>query len=311
VAQTFAGQLEPFHLRRVIGDHSAFDLLPFWGFREAGMSVSSEMPFQRGGVPLEPVADPRENNFLLALPPTAYATLRQYLTQREFSPGRILWNAGDRPAQLYFPQSGLISMRVPTTDGYGIETGSIGREGVAGIESTFGADATVTFGVAQIGGTYTTIDSEIFFQAVQRNRAIAELAGLAQQWVLWQAQHMAACNATHSAEARLCRWLLLVSDRTENPTIPTTQESIADALGLRRTTITLLTHDLETAGAIHNTRGKIKIRNRALLQDRACSCCDKLARQNWPSTRLTALTGPALHKMSSINPPALHHQRGA
>jgi CRP-like cAMP-binding protein len=275
------------------------------------MSVSSEMPLEAAGAPLQPVAGPRENDFLLALPPTAYFVLRQHLTQREFAQGRILWNPGDRPAQIYFPRSGLISMRVPTTDGYGIETGSVGREGVAGIESALGAYAALTFGVAQIGGTYTTIDSEIFFQAVQRNRAIAEMAGLAQQWVLWQAQHMAACNATHSAEARLCRWLLLVSDRTENPTVPVTQESIADALGLRRTTITLLTHDLETAGAIHNTRGKIKIRNRALLQNGACSCCDKLARNNWPSSRLTALTGPALREMSSINSPALHHQRGA
>jgi CRP-like cAMP-binding protein len=275
------------------------------------MSVSSEMPLEIGGLPSQPIAGPRENDFLLALPPTAYIMLRQHLTPREFTQGRVLWNAGDRPAQLYFPQSGLISMRIPTTDGYGIETGSVGREGVAGIESAFGADAAVTFGVAQIGGTYTTIDSEIFFQAVQRNRAIAELAGLAQQWVLWQAQHMAACNATHSAEARLSRWLLLVSDRTENATIPTTQESIADALGLRRTTITLLTRDLEAAGAIHNTRGKIKIRNRALLQNGACSCCDKLARNNWPSSRLAALTGPALRDMSSINSRELRHQRGA
>jgi CRP-like cAMP-binding protein len=290
--------------------HSAFDLLPFsGGFREAGMSVSSEIPFE--AVPLPPVAGPRENDFLQALPPTAYTMLRQNLTQREFAQGRVLWNAGDRPAQLYFPQSGLISMRVSTTDGYGIETGSVGREGVAGIETAFGASAAVTFGVAQIGGTYTTIDSEIFFQAVQRNRAIAELASLAQQWVLWQAQHMAACNATHSAEARLCRWLLLVSDRTENPTIPATQESIADALGLRRTTITLLTHELESAGAIHNTRGKINIRNRALLRNGACSCCDKLARENWPSSRLTALTGPAVRKVSSIDSPALHHQHCA
>jgi len=81
-------------------------------------------------------------------------------------------------------------------------------------------------------------------------------------------------------------------------------------LGLRRTTITLLTHSLEVAGAIHNTRGKIKIRNRALLQDGACSCCDKLAWNNWPSNRLAALTGPALREMSSINSQALHHQRG-
>jgi len=274
------------------------------------MSVGAKVTFAAGRPP-QRIAAQEENGVLQALPPTAYVILEQHLRRQEFAQGRVLWNAGDRPKQLYFPQSGLISMRVTTKEGYGIETGSIGREGAAGIGDAFGADAAVTFGVAQIGGTYTTIDSEIFFQAVQQNRAIAELAALSRQWILWQAQHMAACNAAHSAEARLSRWLLLVSDRTENATIPATQESIADALGLRRTTITLLTHSLEAAGAIYNTRGKIKIRNRELLQNGGCSCCARLAWNNWPSNRLAALTRPVLYEMDSVNSQELRHQHGA
>jgi len=273
--------------------------------------VGAAVPFEAGSLPPQRNAGPGENGLLRALPPTAYAILKHHLRAREFAQGSILWNAGDRPGQLYFPQSGLISMRVPTTEGYGIETGSVSSEGVAGIEEMLGAGAAVTLGVAQIGGIFTTIDREIFVQAVHQNRTIAELAGLSQQWILRQAQQMAACNAAHSAETRLCRWLLLVSDRAENPTIPSTQESIAEALGVRRTTITLLTHGLEAAGAIHNTRGKINIRNRALLQNGACSCCGKLGWSNWPSTRLAALTQPALHEMDSINPQKLGHQCGA
>ncbi len=275
------------------------------------MSVSGEAPFEAGRLPPQRIADPRENGLLRALPSTAYVVLKRHLRLREFGQGCVLWNAGDRPGQLYFPQSGLISMRVPTTEGYGIETGSVSREGVAGIEETLGTGAAVTFGIAQIGGIYTTIDREILVQAVHQNRTIAELAGLSRQWILRQAQHMAACNATHSAEARLCRWLLLVSDRTENTTIPSTQESVADALGLRRTTITLLMHGLEAAGAIHNTRGKINIRNRPLLQNGACSCSGKLGWNNWPSNRLAALIQPALHEVDSINSQKLGQQCGA
>jgi CRP-like cAMP-binding protein len=274
------------------------------------MSVGAKATFGSGRPP-QRIAPPKDNGVLQALPPIAYALLEPHLRPQEFAQGRILWNAGDRPTQLYFPQSGLISMRVTTKEGYGIETGSISREGAAGIEDAFGGDAAVTFGVAQIGGTYTTIDSEIFFQAVQQNRAIAELAALSRQWILWQAQHMAACNAAHSAEARLSRWLLLVSDRTENAIIPATQESIADALGLRRTTITLLTHSLEAAGAIYNTRGKIKVRNRDLLQTGGCSCCAKLGWSNWPSNRLATLTRPILCEMGSHNSQEFHRQHGA
>src|SRR5258708_2367413 len=121
------------------------------------MSVGGEVPFKAGRLPSQRIADPRENGLLQALPPTAYAILKHHLRLREFGQGRVLWNAGDRPEQLYFPLSGLISMRVPTTEGYGIETGSVSREGVAGIEETLGVGAAVTFGVAQVGGTYTTI----------------------------------------------------------------------------------------------------------------------------------------------------------
>src|SRR5262245_7457796 len=135
------------------------------------MSVGAEVMFGAGR-PSQRIAAPRENGVLQALPPTAYVILEQQLKPHEFAQGRVLWNAGDRPAQLYFPQSGLISMRLPTREGYGIETGSVSREGVAAIEDAFDGGAAVTFGVAQIGGIYTTIDSEIFFQAVQQNRAI-------------------------------------------------------------------------------------------------------------------------------------------
>jgi CRP-like cAMP-binding protein len=273
------------------------------------MSVGAKVTF--GAVrPPQRIAAAEENGVLQALPPTAYAILEQHLRRQEFAQGRVLWNAGDQPAQIYFPQSGLISMRMPTAEGYGIETGSVSREGVAGIQDAFDGGAAVV-GIAQIGGVYTIVDSEVFFQAAQQNRAIAELAGLSRQWILWQAQHMAACNAAHSAEARLCRWLLVVSDRTENATVPVTQESIADALGLRRTTITLLTHSLETAGAIYNTRGKIKIRNRELLQNGGCSCCARLGWSNWPSNRLAALTRPVLYEMDSANSHEHRHQRGA
>lgn len=275
------------------------------------MSVSAEEPCGAGVPSTQSIAGQRENGVLQALPPTAYVVLKQHLRLREFTQGGILWKAGERPTQLYFPQSGLISMRVPTTETYGIEVGSVSREGVAGIEEAFGAGSAATFGIAQIGGIYTTVDPEIFFQAVQQNHTLAQLAGLTRQWILWQAQHMAACNAAHSAEARLCRWLLLVSDRMQNSTIPVTQESIADALGLRRTTITLLTHELESAGAIHNTRGKIKIRNRTLLQNGVCSCCASLGCNNWPSHRLAALSRPALHEASSISAQEPGCQRGA
>jgi hypothetical protein len=56
-------------------------------------------------------------------------------------------------------------------------------------------------------------------------------------WLLLQSQQMAACNAVHSAEARFCRWLLRASDALDARTVTVTRETIANALGVRRTTL--------------------------------------------------------------------------
>src|SRR5262249_18746744 len=59
--------------------------------------------------------------------------------------------------------------------------------------------------------------------------------------VLWaETQQIAACNAMHGASARLRRWLLQSADRIGSDEVPLTQEFLAQMLGVRRPTVTLL-----------------------------------------------------------------------
>jgi hypothetical protein len=132
----------------------SFRLLLFVRSREVGMSNGTQIPFGTGGPPAHS-EERRDNGLLLSLPPVVYGALKQYLSVREFGQGRVLWNTGDRPSQLYFPQSGLISIRVTAVEGQHIETGSVSREGVAGIEEALGECDAVTNAIAQIGGMYT------------------------------------------------------------------------------------------------------------------------------------------------------------
>src|SRR5439155_1132938 len=74
--------------------------------------------------------------------------------------------------------------------------------------------------------------------------------------VLWaEAQQIVACNAVHDAASRLCRWLLQSADRTDSETIPLTQEFLAQMLGVRRTTVSLLAQVLQKQGLIKYSRG--------------------------------------------------------
>jgi hypothetical protein len=50
-------------------------------------------------------------------------------------------------------------------------------------------------------------------------------------------QQSVACNALHSLEARLCRWLLRAHDCVDGNAIPLTQDFLAQMLGVRRTTV--------------------------------------------------------------------------
>jgi Crp-like helix-turn-helix domain/CYTH domain len=90
---------------------------------------------------------------------------------------------------------------------------------------------------------------------------------------LWsEAQRNAACNAIHDGSSRLCRWLLQCVDRTGSDQLPLTQESLAEMLGMRRTTVTLLAQQLQNRGILRYSRGRITVLDRALFQRHACGC---------------------------------------
>ena len=84
------------------------------------------------------------------------------------------------------------------------------------------------------------------------------------------------------ADARF-RWLLRVCDALGVEMISVTQESIARALGIRRTTVTLIAQQFQARGVISYRRGKIDIHDRDALHAVACDCYRGLGRARWPS----------------------------
>jgi CRP-like cAMP-binding protein len=93
-----------------------------------------------------------------------------------------------------------------------------------------------------------------------------------EQVVYAQAQQSAACNAMHTIEERLARWLLRARDLSRSDTLPFTQEFLAELLGVRRTSVSTVAHTLQQAGFLKYARGRIHIVNPEGLQESACEC---------------------------------------
>jgi CRP-like cAMP-binding protein len=226
------------------------------------------------------------NRLLAALSAEALALIKPHLHKRDFHAGEVLSNSAGTERQIYFPQ-GLVSIATGTAED-SIEVASISREGAAGLHELVDQEPTTRMKVL-VGGTFSCMSAHRFSELEKQHEDLAAMGTFCRDWMLLQAQHMAVCNAGHSAEARFARWLLLAMGRMECEVLPMTQEDIARLLGIRRTTVTLIAQKLQDTGMIRYSRGKIAIRDADALQATSCECCRALRPDTWPSHRMGRL----------------------
>jgi len=222
----------------------------------------------------------QKNLLLGAIPSDVLQLLSPDLKERTFNQGVVLQEAGEPIEHVYFPQNGMISLLVVTLDGGAIEAATIGREGSVGIHGGFRGRRAFTRAVAQITSKCFYIQADRLHQAAAKSAALTDLITRYTELLWTESQQISACNAKHSAEARLCRWLLQTRDRIESDTLPLTQEFLSEMLGLRRTTVTLVARALQESGIIKYRRGVIHIEDAEGLKKSACECYAVLERSH-------------------------------
>ena len=190
--------------------------------------------------------------------------------------GTVLHAPGAPIEHVYFPVSGMISLLAVMKTGDQIETGIIGREGVAGGSIANDGWRSVCQATVQIPGSAWQVHSSKFLELHKASEPFRALVNGFQTIVYAQAQQSAACHALHTVEARLCRWLLQSQDITESDMVPLTQEFLSHMLGVRRTSVTLCAHALQAAGLIRYSRGEIRILDRKGLKESSCECYEAL-----------------------------------
>jgi CRP-like cAMP-binding protein len=212
------------------------------------------------------------NRLLAALAPADRALLAPYLRESRLKQGLVLHEAGSLIDQVYFPESGMISLLAVMTAGNGVETATVGREGAVGVMVGLGGRIAIGRAVVQLEGMFAHLAVGPFQKAMSDSSTLRGLLARYNDTQTMLVYQVAGCNALHQVSARLCRWLLQTHDRGDGDIIPLTQEFLAEMLGVQRTTVSMLAKELQEDGLIDYRRGRIEISNRKGLEARACEC---------------------------------------
>jgi CRP-like cAMP-binding protein len=103
------------------------------------------------------------------------------------------------------------------------------------------------------------------------------------------------CNGHHSAEQRLCTFVLQMIDRTYSLEFAITQEELGHLLGVRRETVTDAAIRLQDLGLIKSRRGHISVLDRTGI---ASLCCECYATMREETARLLPNRHAARHVVS-------------
>jgi CRP-like cAMP-binding protein len=157
-------------------------------------------------------------------------------------------------------------------NGASAEIAVIGNEGIVGISLFMGGETTPNRAVIKSAGHGYRLKSQLLKNEFNRAGPVLRLLLRYTQALITQMCQTSACNRHHSVEQQLCRSLLLSIDRLSSNELITTQELIANMLGVRREGVTEAAGTLQRAGLIAYSRGHIKVLNRPALEARVCEC---------------------------------------
>jgi CRP-like cAMP-binding protein len=213
----------------------------------------------------------QSNLLLAALPPAELALLAPALRDVALVRGTVLYEPGDLIEDVYFPHDALISLTTAMRDGESIETAAVGRESALGMTLALDPSRSSSRVIVQVAGTAARIRAAEFAATAARSAALRDLVSRCSELLIAQLQQSVACNALHDTQARLSRFLLEYNDRAGDD-MAVTQEFLAQTLGVRRTTVTVIAQILQSAGMIRYRRGIIRIVDRPALEHSACEC---------------------------------------
>ncbi len=188
------------------------------------------------------------------------------------SHGRVIFRQNGPMPHVYFPMTCVFGIVVVVEDGKQIEGATIGREGMVGLPVFLGLDFHPYLAVAELPGEALQVPAAAFLHAARPGSTLDQLLRRYAQHRLRCANQIGACNALHSVEGRIARWLLMARDLAGKDEVQVTHEFLSGLLGVRRQSVSMAAKTLERAGFIRSGRGALRVEDRKGLEAASCDC---------------------------------------
>jgi CRP-like cAMP-binding protein len=212
-----------------------------------------------------------QNRLLAGMAPETFDHLRPRLQPIVLRRSASLQEHNCRIEHIYFIERGLASVFARTHRDGPVEAYIVGRLGLVGVSAVLGTTRSPVRCLMEVPGEALRITANDLRRIIDDIPAVRQHLLDFVHAVLVQNMQLALCNVRHELEERLCRWLLLASDRLDEKAIPLTHDRLSTILGVRRSSVTTTLANLEEAGGVIKSRRAIKI-NRAILEKKTCEC---------------------------------------
>ena len=212
------------------------------------------------------------NRLLGAFEPASRKRIDPHLEPIKLKLGAVVCDAGGLLKHAYFPRGAVLSLLTVLENGSAIETANIGSEGAFGLFAAMYSRVSFNRCLVQLEGGIVRCPIELLQSEFKRSEHVRDLFVSYSETLMSQVQQTVACNATHTTEEKMCRWLLMMHDRAEGETLTYTHEFLSHMLGANRKSVTLAAQSMQTAGLISYHRGKIQVLDRRGLEKASCEC---------------------------------------
>jgi len=225
------------------------------------------------------VNTPGTNNLVDALPRKDRRQLLDKLDRIPFAVRQPLYQDDEPIPHVHFPTNGVMSLVNTLNDGRSVEVATIGNEGMLGVPVFLGTDRSPTKAFCQVAGETLRMKASAFLDEVKSSKPLDRLLQRYVQALFNQISQTVVCNNVHSIEQRTCRWLLMTHDRVGRDKFFLTQEFLAQMLGVRRASVTVVAGLLQRNGLINYSRGHIQIHDRKGMEAASCECYGVVKRE--------------------------------